>query len=67
MPHAMRRVGAWMREQRLPPGERGARRGPRARRRSELRRERDHDDPRARQLAAAEAERRRWSQGGQLR
>ena len=66
MAHAMRRVGTWMREQRLPPGERRAARS--ARQTEErLRRERDHDDPRARQLAAVEAERRRWSQGGQLR
>ena len=66
MPHAMRRVGTWMREQRLAPGERRAARS--ARQTEErLRRERDHDDPRARQLAAVEAERRRWSQGGQFR
>ena len=66
MPHAMRRALTWMREQRLPPGERRAARS--ARQTEErMRRERDHDDQRARQLAAAEAERRRWSEGGQFR
>ena len=66
MPHAMRRVGTWVREQRLPPDERRAARS--ARRTEErLRRERDHDDERARQLAAAEAERHRWSDGGRFR
>jgi hypothetical protein len=62
----MRRVGTWVREQRLPADER---RAARAARRAEelLRKERDHDDERARQLAAAEAERHRWSDGGRFR
>jgi len=62
MPHTMREVGTWVREQRLPPDER---RAARAARKAEelLRRERDHDDERARQLAAVEAERRRWAEG----
>ena len=62
MPHTMRRVGSWVQEQRLPLDER---RAARTERKVEemMRRERDHVDVRARQIAAAEAERRRWSDG----
>jgi hypothetical protein len=62
----MRRVGSWVQEQRLPLDER---RAARTERKVEemMRRERDHDDERARQLAAAEAERRRWSGGTRWR
>jgi hypothetical protein len=51
-----------MRERRLPPDER---RAARAERQAEeqMRRERDHNDERARQLAAADAERHRHWRG----
>ena len=66
MPETISRIGAWVRERRLPADER---RAARAERRAEeqLRRERDKDDERARQLAAVDAERRRWSGGGRFR
>jgi len=55
-----------IRERRLPPDER---RVAQAERRAEeqMRRERDHEDERARQLAAADAERYRYSDGGRFR
>ena len=64
--HRFSRVRALVRERRLPPDER---RAARAERQAEeqMRRERDKDDERARQLAAAEAERRRYSDGGRFR
>ena len=58
-PHAHR---DWRQERRLAPDERRAARSERAVL-EQLRRERDYDDPRARQLEAVEAERRRWSYG----
>jgi len=66
MAHAIRRVGTWVREQRLPADERSAARAERHVE-EQLRRERDHDDQRAKQLAAAEAERHRYSEGGRFR
>lgn len=66
MPETISRIGAWLREQRLPADERHAARAER-RAEEQLRRERDKDDERARQLAAADAERRRWSDGGRFR
>jgi len=66
IPQTMQRVGTWVREQRLPADERRAART--ARKVEELmRRQRDHHDERARQLAAVEAERRRWWDGGEFR
>jgi hypothetical protein len=63
VPQTVRRVETWVREQRLPSDERRAART--ARKVEELmRRERDHHDERARQLAAVEAERRRWGRFG---
>ena len=56
------RIATWVEEIRLPPGERRAARSERAVL-AQLRRERDYDDPRARELAAIEAERRRFSGG----
>ena len=56
------RIATWWEEWRLPPDERRAARSERAVL-EQLRRERDYDDPRARQLAAIEAERRRWCGG----
>ena len=66
MPRMITRVGSWVREQRLPSAERRAARAERQAE-AQMRRERDKDDERARQLAAAEAERRRWSDGGRFR
>ena len=66
MPHTIARVGSWIRERRLPADERQAARAERQAE-AQIRRERDKDDERARQLAAAEAERRRWSDGGRFR
>ena len=66
MAHALSRAGAWIRERGLPPDERHAARAERHAE-EQMRRERDKDDERARQLAAAEAERRRWSDGGRFR
>jgi hypothetical protein len=66
MSHALARVGSWIRERRLPADERQAARAER-KAEAQIRRERDKDDERARQLAAAEAERRRWSDGGRFR
>ena len=62
MPHRITRLTTWVSDMRLPADER---RGVRAERRVEarLRRERDGHDERALQLAAVEAERRRWSPG----
>ena len=62
MPRVRTRIATWVEELRLPPDERRAARSERAVL-AQPRRERDHDDPRARQLAAVEAERRRWSGG----
>ena len=59
MARRLTRVGTWVRERRLPPGERRAARAER-RVEQQVRRERDHYDERARQLAAADAERRRY-------
>ena len=56
------RIATWVEEIRLPPDERRAARSERAVL-AQLRRERDYDDPRARELAAIEAERRRFSGG----
>ncbi len=66
MPRARTRIATWIEEQRLPPGERRAARSERAVL-EQLRRERDYDDERARQLAAVEAERRRWCGGSCFR
>jgi hypothetical protein len=66
VPHTMSRVGTWIRERRLPEAERRAAQAER-KAEAQMRRERDKDDERARQLAAAEAERRRWSDGGRFR
>jgi hypothetical protein len=66
MPRIITRAGSWVRERRLPADERMAARAER-RAEDQMRRERDKDDERARQLAAAEAERRRWSDGGRFR
>jgi len=60
------RMRALMRERRLPPDERRAAQEER-RADEQMRRERDQDDQRARQLAAADAERRRHSDGGRFR
>ncbi len=60
------RIATWRQERRLPPDERRAARSERAVL-EQLRRERDYDDPRARQLEAVEAERRRWSCGLRFR
>ena len=60
------RMRSWVREQKMPADERNAARAER-RAEQQLRRERDHDDQRARQLAAADAERRRYSDGGRFR
>ena len=57
------RIATWLGERRLPPDERRAARSQRAVL-EQMRRERDHDDQRARQLAAAEAERHRWTGRG---
>jgi hypothetical protein len=66
MAHPVERVRTLMAEARLPRDDRAA---ARAERRVEdaIRREREHVDEHARILAAAEAERRRWSDGGRLR
>ena len=67
VPHTFtRRVRALVRERRLPPDERRAAKAERLAE-EQLRRERDHDDQRARQLASADAERRRYSEGGRFR
>jgi hypothetical protein len=55
-----------MRERRLPPDERRAAQAERCAE-EQMHRERDKEDERARQLAAAEAERRRYSDGGRFR
>ena len=57
------RIPTWLDERRLPSDERRAARSERAVL-EQMRRERDHDDQRARQLAAAEAERNRWRGSG---
>ena len=62
MPHAIARVREFLRDRRLAPDERMAARAER-RAEEQLRRERDYDDPRARQLAAADAERHRAWRG----
>ena len=66
MLQTLSRIGSWIRERRLPPDERHAARAERMAE-EQMRRERDKDDERARQLAAAEAERRRYSEGGRFR
>ena len=67
MKHAtVNRVATWIRERRLPPDERRAAQLEREAE-AQIRRERDHDDQRARQLAAVEGERRRYSDGGRFR
>ena len=58
MPRRLARVRAFISERRLPPDERRAARAER-RAEEEMRRERDFVDHRARQLAAADAERNR--------
>ena len=63
MRYRTHRVATWIRERRLPPDERRAARLEREAE-AQIRRERDWDDPRARQIAAAEAERRRYSDYG---
>jgi hypothetical protein len=60
------RVRFWLSDARLPRLDRNAAQAER-RAEMEIRRERDRVDERARQLAAAEAERRRWSDGGRFR
>jgi hypothetical protein len=65
MEHLTDRVARWVRERRLPPGERRAAQLEREAE-AQIRRERDFDDQRARQLAAVEAERRRYSDGGRF-
>jgi hypothetical protein len=60
------RVRFWLSDARLPRPDRNAA-GAERRAEMEIRRERDRVDERARQLAAAEAERRRWSHGGRFR
>ncbi len=58
MSHPLARVRDFIRDRGLPPDERRAAQAER-RVEAQFRRERDHDDQRARQLAAAEAERHR--------
>ena len=60
------RVRALIRERRLPADERRAAQADR-RAEEQMRRERDHEDERARQLAAADAERHRYSGPGRFR
>ena len=60
------RVRALIRERRLPPDERRAAQAE-GRAEEQMRRERDHEDERALQLAAADAERHRYSRGARFR